>query len=83
MSRRSFAVHGLVQPSLCTRDWQVSARDEGPNNIGELIALPRESPDVVSKALPGLLDALLHILGQTRACVCSQEVAHKLPLSSN
>jgi len=33
-----------------------SARDEGPNNIGELIALLRESPNVVLKGFPGLLD---------------------------
>ena len=57
-------------------------RQEGSYNIGVgdvglLIALPREAPDVLTKSFPGLLSVVFEILWVPRMRVGAMEVSHE------
>ena len=59
-----------------------SPGQEGSYNIGigdvrELVALPREAPDVPTEGLSGLLTAVLVVPWVPRALVRALEVSHK------
>ena len=57
-------------------------RQEGPYNIGvgdvrQLVALPREAPDVPTEGFSSLLPTVLEVPWVSRAIVCALEVSDK------
>ena len=59
-----------------------SPKQEGSYNVSvgdvrELVALPREAPDVPTEGLIGLLTVVLEVPWVPRALVCALEVPHK------
>ena len=56
---------------------QESSYDVGVGDVGQLIALPREAPDVPTKSFLELLSVVFEILCVPRTCVCALEVSHK------
>ena len=49
----------------------------GVGDIRELVALPREAPDVPSEGLTCLLAVVLEVPWVPRALVCALEIPHK------
>ena len=49
----------------------------GVGDVRELIALPREAPNVPVKGFIGPLATVLEVPWVSRALVCAMEVAHK------
>ena len=53
----------LVNQGLAGGPRQVSTYDVGVGDVGQLIALPGEAPDVLTKSFPGLLSTFLRSHG--------------------
>ena len=49
----------------------------GVGDVGQLVALPGEAPDVSTKSSPGLLSVVFEIPWVPRARVCALEVFHE------
>ena len=64
---------------LGTRRWprQESSYNVNVGDIGQLIALLGETPDVPMKSFSGLLSAVFEIPWVPRTCVCALEVSHE------
>ena len=54
-----------------------SSDDVGVDDVGQLVALPGEAPDVPTEGLTGLLMAVLEVPWVPKALVCALEVPHK------
>ena len=66
----------LVNGGLTGGSIQESSYDVGVGDVGQLVALPEEAPDVPMKSFPGLLSAVFEIPWVPRKCVCALEVSH-------
>jgi hypothetical protein len=69
MSSNYFVVFDWSWPSSWTRVWQLVL-----HQLGELMALLRESLNVIPEGFTQLLPATLQILGVARSHVCALEV---------
>jgi len=67
----------LVNQGLAGGPGQKSSYDVGVGDIGQLIALLGEAPDIPTKSFLGLLSAVFEIPWVTRMRVCAQEVSHE------
>ena len=67
----------LVNQGLTGGPRQKSSYDIGIGDVGELIALQGEAPDVPMKSFPGLLSMVFEIPQVLRMHVCAIEVSHK------
>ena len=56
---------------------QESSYDVGVGDVGQLVALPREAPDVVMMSFPRLLSAVFEIPWVPRTHVGALEVSHE------
>ena len=56
---------------------QESSYDVGIGDVGQLIALPGEAPDVPTKSFLGLLPIVFEIPRVPRMHVCALEVSHE------
>ena len=56
---------------------QESSYDVGVGDVGQLIALSGEAPDVPMKSFPRLLLVVFEIPWVLRTCICALEVSHK------
>ena len=56
---------------------QKSSYDVGVNDVGQLITLLGEAPDVPTKGFPGLLSAVFEIPWVPEMRVCALEVSHE------
>ena len=56
---------------------QKGSYDVGIGDVGQLVALPGEAPDVYTKGFSGLLSVVLEIPWVPRALVRALEVPHK------
>ena len=67
----------LMNQGLTGRPEQDGSYHVGVGNVRELVALPREAPDVPAEGLTGLLTIVLKVPWVPRAFVCALEVPHK------
>ena len=67
----------LVNQGLTDGPGQESSFDVSIGDVGQLIALPGEAPDVATKSFPDLLLAIFEIPWVPRTRVCALEVSHK------
>ena len=56
---------------------QESSYDISVGDVGQLVALPGEAPDVPTKGFMGLLSAVFEIPWVPKMRVCALEVSHK------
>ena len=56
---------------------QESSYDVGVGDIGQLVALLGEAPDVPMKGFPGLPLTIFEIPWVPRMCICALEVSHE------
>ena len=82
MYKSSLVVRGPLHPSLWTKGLIGGPKQEGSydvdvGDVGRLIALPGEAPDVPTEGFIGLLAAVLEVPWVSRAFVRALEVAHK------
>ena len=55
---------------------QENSYDVGVGDVGQLVALPGEAPDVPTEGYSGLLSVVLDVSWVLRALVCALEVFH-------
>ena len=67
----------LVNQGLAGGPGTKSSYDVGVGDVGQLVALPEEAPDVPTKSFPKLLSAVLEIPQVPSACVCALEISHE------
>ena len=67
----------LVNQGLTGGPRQESSYDVGIGDVGQLIALLGEVPDLPTKSFPGLLSTVFEIPWVPRTCICALEVCHK------
>ena len=67
----------LVNQGLIGGPGQESSYDIGVGDIGQLVALPGEAPDVPTKSFLGLLSIVFEIPWVPRTRVGALEVSHK------
>ena len=67
----------LVNQGLTGGPSQESSYDVGIGDVGQLIVLPGEAPDVPTKSFPRLLWIVLEIPWVPRACVSALEVSYE------
>ena len=67
----------LVNQGLTCGPGKESSYDIGVGDVGQLVALPGEAPDVPTKSFLGLLSAVLEIPHVLRARICALEVSHE------
>ena len=67
----------LVNQGLAGGPRQESSYDISVGDIGQLIALSGETPDVPTKGFSGLLSIVFEITGVPKTCVCALEVPHE------
>ena len=75
-------VHGPLRPSLWTKGLIGGPKQEGSydvdvDNVGRLIALPGEAPDVPTEGFISLLAVVLEVPWVPRVLVCALEVPHE------
>ena len=56
---------------------QESSYDISVGDVGQLVALPGEAPDVPTKSFPGLLSVVFEIPWVRRMRICALEVFHE------
>ena len=56
---------------------QESSYDVGVSDVGQLVALPREAPDVPTKSFLRLLSVVFEIPWVPKTRVCALEVSHE------
>ena len=56
---------------------QESSNDVGVGDVGQLVALPGEAPDVTTKSFLELLSVVFEIPWVPRMCICALEVSHE------
>ena len=56
---------------------QESSYDVGVGDVGQLVALPGEAPDIPTKSFPRLLSVVFEISWVPRTRVCALEVSHE------
>ena len=66
-----------MNQGLTGRPRQEGSYHVGVGDIGELVALPGEAPDVPAEGFIGLLAVVLEVPWVPRALVCALEVPHK------
>jgi len=67
----------LMDQGLTGGPRQESTYDVGVGDIGQLVALPGEVPDVPTKGFPGLLSTVFEISGVPRTRLCALENPHE------
>ena len=67
----------LMDQGLIGGPRQESSYYVSVGNVGQLVALPGEAPDVPTKSFPELLSVVLEIPGDPRTCICALEVFHE------
>ena len=67
----------LVNQGLVGGLGQESSYDVSVDDVGQLVALPGEAPDVPTKSFPGFLLAVFEIPWVPRTRVCALKVSHE------
>ena len=67
----------LVNQGLAGGLKQEGSYDVGVGDVVQLVALPREAPDVSTKGFSGLLSAVLEISWVPRVLVRALEISHE------
>ena len=67
----------LMNQGLAGGTRQEGSYDIGVSDVGQLIALPGEAPDVPTKSFPRLLLAVFEIPWVPRTLVCALKVSHE------
>ena len=70
-------VSQLMNQRLTGHPGQEGSYHVGVGDVGKLVALPREAPDVLAESLTGLLMAVLKVPWVPGVFVCALEISHK------
>ena len=67
----------LMNQGLVGGPRQEGSYDVGVGDVGQVVALPGEAPDVPTKSFLGLLSVVFEIPWVSRTSVCALEVSHE------